>query len=146
MTDALSLIRIRFHDNFSSLPIAWTNSEFDPADPNGDGTDTPFKRNGPFVQFDETGVFPAAQISIGASQNRERVFGEVKFHIFTPKGTGVSLANTVATEIKDLFRWRSEEGMTTRSPFIESDPEPEGQYFRTTVVLPFKEDNLHAFQ
>lgn len=134
-------IRARFLAAWTTTPIAWPNTKFDPEVPGGD-----FPAGGAFVYFEVLGGDEEqASIGSGGGTSLFRQRGLIYAHIFVPVNSGVGDAEAHATAIAAIFRGQEFGGVLCRAPSIHGGETADdvGKWFRQSVSIPFQFDAVY---
>lgn len=128
LANVAAALRDRFDTETGSLPTAWDNQEFEPADITG----VSWARF--VVQFNETD-----RITLGDSA-RFRQQGLAIAQVFTKKDRGDDAGWTWADTIVNAFRAKKFSGVVTRSPWAERIGDTQDGWWQINVFIPFYSD------
>ena len=127
-TAARNTIQNHFNTNFKTTIIKWDNVPFE--NPNDSA----------WVQFHVLNNL-GRQVSTGAPTKRFRRFGIIMAQIYTPEGSGQTIAMSIADEIADIF-----DGLTVNEiRFWDVSVKEVGTFegwYRVNVVADFLFDDL----
>jgi hypothetical protein len=111
----------RFAANFTALPIAWQNVEFEPT---------------PDIAYVEFGVFEADSIAVALSDVLYRNVGTISVNIYVPLNTGLQTAKGYADSVKTIFAGQTFNSITCRAASVTTLGEVDGWHV-TNVSVPY---------
>lgn len=121
-------IEQRLRDNWSTTPVEYPNSEFEPTN------------DDPFVRLSVING-PANQVDWGKSTNTFRHFGVIVCQIFVPINVGSGLAYSYADSLAAIWRTARFGGITCLAPSITEVGET-GSWFQLNVSVDFRRDEV----